>query len=477
MAASLVTGGAIVNNHPQLAAASTPVQGAAADGVTQLLLQIPANNPGDTFTVQVLNENNQTDTTAADGGLFAIGDVSGNAANTLTVSAASDISPPMSFAAYIAPTNFYRGTQDASNIQRTITFQVSCAGGNGQTASTTSFLVRPPVVLIHGLWSSAAEAWSGFGPLISPQNTTLWGEMQPYPGNAVDYSNSVSITSANPSYPTSLSQVSANALGFAYNAPNALLQLQAAIHNYGIYWNAAVVQADVVAHSMGGDIARTMPTLTNFLNGSSNYNLGFIHKLITIGTPHLGTQLAVDLLPFGSSDPNKCVRNALWLFKDVSLQSATVNGSPWDGAVGDLQLGVSGTQSLPTAHIAGSTTSANLSQLDAYFSVSSSLYNTCGAVSNDPLALRLTPTLWNQEFGGVANDGIVTLISQHNATSSTLTFPGVIHSPGIETLNFNPPTELDPASGIPDEVINLLNEQIKGSDFFPQSGGGGGSGS
>jgi hypothetical protein len=49
---------------------------------------------------------------------------------------------------------------------------------------------------------------------------------------------------------------------------------------------------------------------------------------------------------------------------------------------------------------------------------------------------------------------------------------GVIHSHGMERLNFTPPTALDPASGIPDEVIKLLNEPIAGPDFFSNNGGG-----
>ncbi len=88
VAANLVMSGAIVDNNTQLASASTFVQGAAADGVTQLLLRIPASNPGDSLTVQVLNENNQLDQTPNIGGLFAVGDVPGNAANTLSVTAA-----------------------------------------------------------------------------------------------------------------------------------------------------------------------------------------------------------------------------------------------------------------------------------------------------------------------------------------------------------------------------------------------------
>ena len=57
------------------------------------------------------------------------------------------------------------------------------------------------------------------------------------------------------------------------------------------------------------------------------------------------------------------------------------------------------------------------------------------------------------------------------------TFPGAIHSPGFEALDFSPPTEVSPQSGIPDAVINLLNESITGADFTFSNGGGGGGGS
>jgi len=488
VAANLVMGGAIVNNNTQLAAASKPVQGAAADGVTQLLLQISASNPGDSFNVQVLNENNQTDQTTADGGLFAVGGVPANAASSITVTAA-DTSPPMAFAAYVSPTNFYRGAQDASNIQRTITFQVSCSSNSQSTAATTSFLVRPPVVLIHGLWSSA-EAWSGFGPQISPQNTTLWGEMEPYPANAVDYSSPVSVSSTNPAYFVNFTQVDGNALGFSYNAPYVLLQLKVAVHNYGTYWNAAAVQADVVAHSMGGDISRTMPSLTGFLCGDAscgqvNYNLGPVHKLITIGTPHRGSPLAVDLLPNSGGDPNSCVRRVLATKNLASFQTVTIgtNTPPVNGAVGDLAAAPANlptTGPFPIAYLAGSTAQSNLATVGQ--TTSGKLLGACSAFL-DPLALYLDPTLWNEVFGGPANanDGVVPVTSQLNGLASNAgaggnTYTGVIHTSALTPLGFVAPSELDPASGIPDEVVALLNEATNGPDFVPNGGGGSGSG-
>lgn len=45
------------------------------------------------------------------------------------------------------------------------------------------------------------------------------------------------------------------------------------------YYSVAAVQADVVAHSMGGmggDVARTLPTLATF-TGQSTYGLGPVH--------------------------------------------------------------------------------------------------------------------------------------------------------------------------------------------------------
>lgn len=461
------------------------VSGAAADGVTQVVIEVLATVAGDSVQFTLTNENGDQDA-VGDGGLFPLGSfIAGNGASTLTVSAQGGTNPPLAVAIWRAPQNYNRGSQypsDATTVQRNVTLQVRLPGADGAPIklSQTLMVVRPPVVLIHGLWSSGQGTFGGFYP-ANAQNLSLWNLMNPQK-NEIDYSAPVTVTNPNPN-PSFLGSntlsVTQAALGFAYNAPGALQQLQTDIGNYAKSNSVAAVQADFVAHSMGGDIARTMPTLTTgpttFLN-QNNYGLGPIHKLITIGTPHGGTPVAVALLPYEGSDPNSCVRKALNI-ANTSLQSATVNGTSVDGAVGDLQFGVSGSIPFPTAYIAGSTLPANLALLDSYTyivtllgtipvpSTSAAIYSLCGQKYNDPLALLLTPTTWNQEFGGATNDGIVTVVSQINAGSSTLIFPGVIHSPGFEELNFSPPSEVDTASGIPDEVINLLNEVTTGPDF------------
>jgi hypothetical protein len=449
------------------------VTGAVADGVTQVVIVVLATLPGDPVQITLTNENGDQDA-VGDGGLFPLGSfVAGNGASTLTVPAQGGAGTPLAVVIWRAPLDYNRGSQypaDATTVQRNLTLKVQLPGADGAALnlSQTLTVVRPPVVLIHGIWSSGQGTFGGFYP-ANAQNLSLWNLMNPQK-NEIDYSAPVPVTATNPPYFLPLTQVGGNALGFSYNASNVLLQSMSLIANYAYSNNVAAVQADVVGHSMGGDIARTMPAVS-FFAGNNNYGMGYVHKLITIGTPHNGTQVAVDLLPqgtlLGSVDPNNCVRKSLEEFNYVSLQTATVNGVTVNGAIGDLQQGVSGSVPFPTAYIGGTTESQNLSQLGSRFSKSATLYRICGTLGGEPLALRFTPAGWNQEFSGDPNnDGLVLLTSQLNGKPSTLIYPGMIHSPGLEVLNFSPPSEVDSASGIPDEVVNLLNESVSGTDFF-----------
>jgi len=86
--------------------------------------------------------------------------------------------------------------------------------------------------------------------------------------------------------------------------------------------------------------------------------------------------------------------------------------------------------------------------------------------SPDPLAVSLTSQGWPDVFGQ-DNDAVVPLSSQLNSTTlrpQTLII-GAIHSAGMKALNFNGPTELESQSGIPDVIVNLLNEPLNGGDF------------
>jgi hypothetical protein len=237
--------------------------------------------------------------------------------------------------------------------------------------------------------------------------------------------------------------------------------------------NVAAVRADVVAHSMGGDISRTLflsPDGDFFANDT--FGAGPINKLITIGTPHLGTPLATQIL----QDSNKCVRDLLASHQNISFTTVTIGGKTINGAVGDLQgdgrgAGLSSAlnnfqsnQPFPTAYITGVMNTSNLTGIDCtFFCAVNLIRHKC---SNDPLAKNLTSANWPAVFGQ-DSDAVVPLTSQLNS-STGVKITGVIHSGGMKSLDFNGPTELEKDSTIPSQVISLLNEKSNGTDFHQQ---------
>jgi pimeloyl-ACP methyl ester carboxylesterase len=122
------------------------------------------------------------------------------------------------------------------------------------------------VFLIHGLWGSPDD-WSNFSALISDAR---------FDHTAADY------------HTTAGDSVSSN-------EPSVLSQLRAWLWSYELTHGIAAIQADVVAHSMGGLIARDMLLDPSVAFASSNRFQGIIHKMITIDTPHNGSQFAARL--------------------------------------------------------------------------------------------------------------------------------------------------------------------------------------
>jgi pimeloyl-ACP methyl ester carboxylesterase len=375
------------------------------------------------------------------------------------VTAVSTSAGAEAFAIYLAPVNFSRSSSDFTLTTRSVTLQVSTTA-SGITGSASVTVARPPVVLVHGLWGSASS-FSTFTPLITDTNFDV---------NYATYDNAITgITSTTPSYSKSAS-IEANSLGFAYNAPSVLAQINNFIANYRTSANVASVKADIVAHSMGGDVSRTMVLLPTFLSNPTfpTFGAGPINKLITIATPHLGTPVAADLL----ASNNACVRNVLAGDQDFALASITFSGQTADGAVGDLEgngfgsslspalANLKPTQPFVTAYIAGIATSVNLNGLNCIFCTAQLVRSLC---SSNPLAKDLTSTKWTTIYGQ-NNDTIVPLDSALNNLTGQQ-FSGVIHTAALETLDFKGPSVLDATSNISSEVINLLNEEPSGSDF------------
>ncbi len=470
---TLLSGSAVTTNVNVLASAGRAVQGIAADGVTEVLLRVPASSVGEQFTFTVINDQGQQSSSAAeDGGLGAIGSTTFTLSQ-LTVSAVKTVKGPMAFAIYGVPVDFPRTEgQDANSTERFISLNVLDLN-TGQSSSTSVTVLRPPLVLIHGLWGSPAS-WNGFTPLITDPRFVV---------DRANYSAVIGsqIQSYSPTYPSfaigSIKSAQANSLGFAYNAPTVMKQLTGFVNQFKKGTNpenipVAAVQADVVAHSMGGDITRTLPLTTGFYS-STTYALGTVHKVITIGTPHWGSPLAIHLV----DNDNECVRGVLAISGSPAFTSVTfTNGSTTTGAVADLQGdGFDGSLSpalqnlqtpiahpLPTALIQGLESQSQLDGLDSS-PVAESIRIFC---FGDYLAGHLTSTGWPEIFNQ-DSDSIVPALSAVAGLTDFTQVNGVIHSSSAELLGFGPPAELDAAGGIPAVVTNLLNTNVTNVIFVP----------
>lgn len=140
-------------------------------------------------------------------------------------------------------------------------------------------IFRPPLVLIHGTWSSQ-EIWDGFEPL----NVDSYDPNSRFSIFRVDYSkrNSRHADEIVGRFDHGVVDELFESINYFRNKPPL---------------KTACVKADVVGHSLGGLIARSMPirTAEKYFR-KENYKKGMIHKLITIDTPHLGTEYADALI-------------------------------------------------------------------------------------------------------------------------------------------------------------------------------------
>jgi pimeloyl-ACP methyl ester carboxylesterase len=468
---NLLSGASVTSNTDQLATVGRPVTGVSADGITNVVIRIPATSVNEPFLITLLNDQGfQSSSSDGDGllGSLATDFVGGGGSNTVHVSAVNTIAGPMAFVLYRAPIDFVRANSlsDSPATKRTVSLKVQ-AIDTSASATVALNILRPPVVLIHGLWGDPSN-WNSFTPLVSDSRFSI---------SRVNYNiQYVTIAASVPSYDASiLSNATNNTLGFEWNANHIITQIKAAINSYKQQESAAAVQADIVAHSMGGDISRTLPLKSSF-SSSDNYSTGFIHKLITVGTPHLGTPVASRLL----EDGNKCVRDLLadpsngsqTAFTAVTVLNTTING-----AVGDLVGDVSGgglsnalkniknaTPRFWTAMIAGVMSAGQLNGLGCgpFCHAAYIRFHCKGSSLADNLTVAGWPTIVGQ-----SSDSIVPLNSQVNGnTSVAIQMMPAIHSRGMESLDFLAPSELDSGSGIPDKVITLLNTAITTTGTF-----------
>jgi pimeloyl-ACP methyl ester carboxylesterase len=466
------------------------VQGVAADGVTEVVVRIPAVNVGDQFTLKIFNDQNEQSTSAdEDGALGNPGDTTFSQPQVTVTAVATTFDAnnpnPMVFAVYRAPIDFARPISSGGykagvcNNASLTDDQATCRTvmitaqnqSTGQNTNIPVSILRPPVLLIHGLWASW-QSWNNFKPLVTDDGTVD----SRFSVGRVNYDNKIgdSIDATDPFFsPSQRKKISSNSLGFAYNAPRVQEQIEHWIQNFKTGQNplsitVADVQADIVGHSLGGVIARTIAGQATFLS-SNTFGEGDIHKLITIDTPHLGSPVPIQLL--SSAEHNGCLQNFLAFFNSFPLNLVFFhNGPTRNGAIADLEgddttgflsdalrtLNPSDSgpaHPLPTALIAG--IYEDFGALD----ISGRAAIVRGFCSMDPLAQQLTSTAWPTIFHSHSSDAIVSQTSQLAGLDPSLgfTFVGFVHSHGITELGFSDPSVLD-AGSVPGRVIFLLNQ-------------------
>ncbi len=258
----LIDGGEVTVDPERLKVYGRPVNGVAADGVTRLLLRFQASQSG-TVRFSIADENH-----AASEFVGSLSSVGGNQNElyeldvpVVTVSSGEKFA----YALLQAPEGFDRTGNSSDSTSRLRPFFVSATDlGTGASIEVMQAIVRPPVALVHGVWSSF-ETWE-YALLQSPVFDTFLHDYKP-----------------------------TNAASFSKNSYEAVVASWDALEGVRSLGYAAT-QADYIGHSMGGLLARQW-VAGDYCEGecnlrADNFFTGDLNRLITLGTPHAGSELA-----------------------------------------------------------------------------------------------------------------------------------------------------------------------------------------
>jgi len=408
--------GTITQDPARVAAAETTVVGATADGATRLVFRYFAPGAGRvTFALA-------GGSPANDGGFLASG--SGEPAASITVPVSQVDGGFLAFAVYLVPPDFNLPSGWESSHDRplgvTATFNAPGGAGTGPAPVPIALtLYRPPIVLLHGLWSDNS-VWTM--PLIDLPYLDV-------PAPFADYR-------------------ATNADSFSVN----LLVPKLAVDQV-VAWErsrqVAATRADFIAHSMGGVLARQWIASSAYVS-PTNFNAGDIHKLITLDSPHLGAH---------SADTAAHIRDTVIVGRVFSAAMSLAGMPVGDGAVDDLEFFSPAIDSIGLAEV-GSHALAGVggSSFEGFCPGLTGTFIKILAFFSDESVPEMLTTI----FGDEANDVVVGLDSENGFLPSDATSTPI---PGTDGVHFC----VTSSSVYTDAIVGLLNTPVTSSafQFFP----------
>ena len=181
---------------------------------------------------------------------------------------------------YKPPVEFDLSTPNNPTNQRILTLaaDIKLSGVAFCTATTNTTLVRPPLVLVHGI-NSGPDKWTN-----SPSWVQTYTQEYGFVCQTVDHSGG-SLTSGAPYYGGN-GDIHESCTFVGIGVSNVTMTFRA-----GVYFGGkkiVIQKADIVAHSYGGLLSRWYVEQAGTSAGKDFADKRDVRKLITIGTPHQG---------------------------------------------------------------------------------------------------------------------------------------------------------------------------------------------
>ena len=308
--------GNLKNNDINLAASIKTIRsGTVADGVSKLLVQLPYTSKLQ-FSIKGLDSDNLSDGTLAP--LFGSNESASTtspqspSSSTTVDSQRTNNGDSVVIAVYTPPTSFGLLKTDHKTIKVVIRDPTDPSFG---LLEIPIQLHKVPVVLVHGIWGTPRNTWidTNFKKTLESNGFKVY---------FADYS----AHNAETFDPYGIPKIGNNGIDAINKTISAILK------DYHLR-SIANSQVDMVGHSIGGLMVRGY-VQQSYYNNEENYMKGYVHRLITIGTPHFGAPLSKIL--HGFQDEKYCYDRSTHIFTSIVCIPNAFPGT-WDWILLDLK--------------------------------------------------------------------------------------------------------------------------------------------